>query len=201
MTILSRSVLRILILIFLIASVSCKKAIKNRADLIEYINNPENGLKVTEEAGKIKAELMYKPWQLVADNQENIKKPAKRTDLNSLKNKYFFVLSLSANNKELLRQLPFTEYSEMVQVLSFRMMTYISVIADDAKPISPVDCLFLQTYGMSDANRLLVVFNNKTLKSAKQLKIKVSEFGLNIGDLRFQFETKDINDLSNIAIN
>ena len=189
------------LLVVLTLNVSCKKPIKTRADLISYINNPQNGLKDTIEIGKIKAELIYKPWQLMAVNNGGIKAKTDQNELNKLKSKYFFVLSLSANNKELLRQIPFDTYSEMVQTLAFRMIPYISIVGGNDKPRQPVDCIFLQTYGMSDANQLLIAFDKPAVQSAKQLTIKIKEFGLNIGNLNFHFETKKINELSTIAIN
>lgn len=181
-------------------SVSCKKKISSNADLIEYINNPENGLVKTVEINKIKVELRYKPWQLMLVKQNKLPKQINGSPENTMKDKYFFVLSLSADNKELLRQLPFNQYSEMVQVLAFRMMGYISLIPDDKKPIVPEDCLFQQTYGIAHANQLLIVFDKTKLEAAKQLQIKIKEFGLGIGNLNFQINNKDIQDISSITI-
>ncbi|MEZ2339360.1 hypothetical protein AB6735_27195 [Mucilaginibacter sp. RCC_168] len=188
-------------LILISVSVSCKKKISNNADLMEYISNPENGLVKTVEINKIKAELRYKPWQLMSVNQNKIQKQATENAEIAMRNKYFFVLSLSANDKELLRQLPFNQYSEMVQVLAFRMMNYISLMPDDKKPIVPEGCLFQQTYGMAHANQLLIIFDKTKLETAKQLKIKIKEFGLRIGDLNFQINNKDIQDLPDPIIN
>lgn len=88
----------------------------------------------------------------------------------------------------------------MVQVLAFRMMGYISLIPDDKKPIVPEDCLFQQTYGIAHANQLLIVFDKTKLEAAKQLQIKIKEFGLGIGNLNFQINNKDIQDISSITI-
>src|SRR5665213_1955936 len=85
---------------------SCRHRPLQKAELIAYVNNPDNGLKKEQQAGNIRATLTYKPWALMTGA--------------GFKNKLFFVLSLSANNKELLRQLSFDQYSEMVQVLAFR---------------------------------------------------------------------------------
>jgi hypothetical protein len=190
----------VVFLIMISVSVSCKKKISSNADLIEYINNPENGLVKTVEINKIKVELRYKPWQLMLVKQNKLPKQINGSPENTMKDKYFFVLSLSADNKELLRQLPFNQYSEMVQVLAFRMMGYISLIPDDKKPIVPEDCLFQQTYGIAHANQLLIVFDKTKLEAAKQLQIKIKEFGLGIGNLNFQINNKDIQDISSITI-
>ncbi len=111
------------------------------------------------------------------------------------------MLSLSANHKELLRQLKFTDYSEMVQVLAFRMMEYVSAVPDNGKAVAPEDCLFQQTYGMGTANQLLIVFDRSKLEKANQIEIKIKEFGLNIGNLNYRFNIKDVDDLQNIVLN
>jgi hypothetical protein len=192
----------ILVLLVSFIAISCKKKITNRADLIGYINDPDNGLVKTEEIGKIKAQMLYKPWQLMvqASDAKN-KLISNKYSANQLKNKYFFVLSLSANNKELLRQLPFSQYSETVQVLAFRMNESVEITPDKMKPVKPLECIFQQTYGMGAANNLLIVFNNKTLTNTDDLKIKIREFGLNTGDLNFKIKTKHIKDIQNIELN
>src|ERR1700754_1305122 len=182
---------RSLLLFIMTLSISCGKRVSTKADLTSFVNDPENGLIKTTRVNQINAELKYKPWQLMAIGSNR----SQMRSVNSFKNKYFFVLSLSAGNKELLKQLSFDQYSEMVQVLSFRMMTYIVLIPDRDKPVIPEDCLFQQTYGLARANQLLIVFDKTKLKKSKQLQIKIKEFGLGTGDLNFQFNTDKIQDL------
>jgi hypothetical protein len=178
---------------------SCKKKIASKADLITYINDPENGLQKSQQIGKIKAVLTYKPWQLMADKL----KPGdlKITTVNKIKDNLFFVLSLSANNKELLRQLPFNQYSEMVQVMAFRMGGFIDAVPDNDKSVEPLNCAFQQTYGMGLANNILIVFDKKKLIIANNLRIHIKEFGLNIGDLYFDIDVSDIKHTQNIVVN
>jgi len=172
--------------------IDCKKPVRNQAEMITYINDPGNGLRKTEQIGQIKAELTFKPWQLSVLQRKRGVKEAERTNL---KNEMVFVLGLSANNKELLRQLPFDRYSEMVQVLAFRMQEYIDIVPDDGKPVAPMDCRFQQTYGMGAANNVLLVFAKEKLSNASVLKLRVKEFGLNTGNLDFEIDTKDINNI------
>jgi hypothetical protein len=187
------------VLIMISLAVSCKRSIGSRADLVGYINNPENGLIKTLEIGDIKAELRYKPWQLMkADGNKVQKEGCKYV---TIQHKYYFVLSLSTHNKELLRQMTFAQYSEMVQVLAFRMTTYVDIIPDYDKPVSPEECLFQQTYGMAKANQLLLVFDKNKIENSKQFHIKIREFGLGTGDLNFQMNTNDIKDLPVAVLN
>ena len=137
----------------------------------------------------------------MGDNRQNIKNKQEKTDPFKFKDKLFFVLSLSANKKEVLRQLPFDQYSEMVQVLAFRMNEFVKIIPDDGKPVDPTECIFQQTYGMGSANNLLIVFEKAKLMAADNLTVRIKEFGLNTGDLYFKLATKDIKELQNITLN
>ncbi|MGY4538202.1 hypothetical protein ACVW0P_002622 [Mucilaginibacter sp. UYNi724] len=198
-----KNVLRLLSLLRLVliavCFVSCHKGFTNKADLITYINNPENGLQKLQQAGEIKAVLTYKPWQLIADKGKAGSEKAYSAHRYS--NQLFFVLSLSANKKEVLRQLPFNQYSEMVQVLAFRMNDFIDVIPDSDKPVQPLNCIFQQTYGMGQANSILIAFDKKRLMAANNLRIHITEFGLYTGDLFFDIAVKDIKKLQDIVIN
>jgi len=180
---------------------SCKKKITNRQDLIAYINEPQNGLQKAKQIGDIKVTITYRPAQLMlGKNSSLITKAGKEND-SLYKNQLFFVLSISAKNKELLRQLEFSKYSEMVQVLAFRMKEFISGIPGDGKPVEPLDCVFQQTYGMGSANNVLIVFNKKELLRAPNLKIGIKEFGLQTGNLDFEFKTEDIKNLPTTVLN
>jgi hypothetical protein len=178
---------------------SCKKKIATKADLISYINDSKNGLQKSQQMGEINAVLTYKPFQLMT----NMQRPgSKKTDMaDKFQDKLFFVLSLSANNKELLKQLPFSQYSEMVQVMAFRMNSFIDVVPDNNKPVEPLDCIFQQTYGMGASNNLLIVFDKKRLMTAQNLRVHITEFGLNTGDLNFEIAMNDIKTVQNIVLN
>jgi len=175
----------------------CNQPIKSKASLTKYLNDSKHGLSQAHEINKIKAAITFIPWQVMASK-------TKRKDSSSvkvLKSKYYFVLGLSANGKELLRQLPFSQYSEMVQVLAFRMRPYVSIVRDDGKVIEAEDCLFQQTYGMGKENEVLLVFNRSELQHTNEMDLTIKEFGLNTGNLDYRINTKDIDQMPNIEIN
>lgn len=175
---------------------SCRTPITTQSALTAYTNNPDNGLKKVQEIDKIKVEATYLPWQFMA-----AKLHMRDTGLVSqIKHKCYFILGLSANNKELLRQLPYDKYSEMVQVLAFRLKSYVKIITDKGKSVDAEECLFEQTYGMGAENELLLVFDKDKLDNAGSIDLKISEFGLNIGDQDFKFMQKDITNIPPIKI-
>jgi len=175
--------------------ISCSKPIKSKQQLIEYLNDPKHGLVKTEEVNRIKATITFKPWQSIAKNYD--KKDS--SVLRNIKKRVYFVFSLSQNDKEVIRQLPFSKYSEMVQILAFRMRPLVSIVTDDGTVAEAEDCLFQQTYGMAKENELLLIFDRSKLQNAKTLDIKIKEFGLNTGDLDFNLQMNDIKDIPNIS--
>jgi hypothetical protein len=176
---------------------SCNRPIKSKASLTTYLNDSKHGLTQAHEVNKIKAAVTFMPWQVIASKTKQKDTSAVKV----LKSKYYFVLGLSANGKELLRQLPFAQYSEMVQVLAFRLRPYVRIVRDDGKVIGAEDCLFQQTYGMGSENEVLLVFNRSELKNTNEMDLKINEFGLNTGNLDYKISTKDINQMPNIEIN
>lgn len=181
---------------------SCKSRVRTKDELIKYIHDPAHGLKKEVEIHQIKLELINQPWQLMSLNRLGVnKKPSKgqQKTLQELSEKYFFVLSLSSHGRELLPQLDFNTYSEMVQVLSFRMGTYCSALPDGKRSVEPSHCLFQPTFGMANANSLLLVFDKKKLGPFSKLKIVVKEFGLSTGNQVFEFSEKDVNALSSLT--
>lgn len=176
-------------IVILLMVFSCHKKEKTQQELAKFISNPANRLEVIQQAGAVETSVCFRPPQLVSSGLKDKKKQRQ------LKDQYFFVLSLSAHHKELLRQLKFDDYSEMVQVLAFRMSDYVSAVTDDGHIVQPDQCLFDQTYGMSDANHLLIAFKKSNFAGAKQIVLNIREFGLNTGNLSYTFDKQNMDNL------
>lgn len=176
---------------------SCNTQIKNKSDLQTYIGDPNNGLTDTVQRSSVLAKLVFQPWQLLA-KRVGASKTVAIANTNPLSKNLYFVLSLSKDGKELLRQLPFEQYSEMIQVFSFRMQDFISVKADGSESIAPIECLFQQTYGMTEANMLMVVFEKKSMPKCEKLNFYVKEFGLGLGELTFQVKNDEIGHIERL---
>ncbi len=190
-----KSIMRIRILLTVLVScllVSCNRNLKGYREVMNYINDPENELKKEEQAGRIEVTATFLPVQIVGLNDQRL------TRDNS--NKYLFSISFSAHGKELLKQLDYQKYSAMVEVFAFRMSNYVEIVPDNLKPVAPVDCLFQQTYGMSDANRILVAFDKKELSQKEKLHLVIKELGLGTGDISFDFRSSDIENIPHITL-
>jgi hypothetical protein len=177
---------------------SCKHTINNRSQLIQYVNDLENGLTSHKEINNITTSVNYTPWQLFAIKEKDIRDREKFSSKYQLKDKLFFVFSLSFKNRELLKQLNYEQYSEIIQVLSFKMNEFIELIPDSGQPVEPEICQFQQTYGLSKANSLIIAFKKNRILSYKHLTVRINEFGLNTGNLNYVFNVNDINRIPEI---
>jgi hypothetical protein len=180
--------------------VSCNRPIQSREALTNYLKDSRHGLTQVHEINKVKAAVTFMPWQVIANRLYRTKQQDTSV-LKVIKSKYYFVLDLSANGKELLRQLPFAQYSDMVQVLAFQMRPFVSIVRDDGKVIAAEDCLFQQTYGMGRENEVLLIFNRSELNNTYKMNLEIREFGLNTGNLDYQINTEDISQMPIIDIN
>ncbi len=160
--------------------VACKGKIRSdKKELTSFILAERNGLHAEEKVRDISVQLTYKPVEGSAR-------------INSEKYS-FFILSYSKKNKELLRQLEPSEYSNMLQEFSFRMASNVSLYIDNSGPVFPLSSVFQQTYGMSAANNIILAFNKSDIERGNHLKFLVKEFGLGIGDVALNISSKNIN--------
>ncbi|MBX2922619.1 MAG: hypothetical protein KF746_10545 [Chitinophagaceae bacterium] len=191
------------IILFLAAQalVCCNRppASLSKQELLKYIADKQNRLWLEQEVNGITVRLSYQPAPLLAlqemeayDNKRSDSLLYKTLEEKYNKN-YYFLLKFSKNSKEAIRQLGgFDRYSEILQVLSFRMgnFLYVTTHQRDTLPLS--DYYFDQSYGMTDGNTLLLVFDRLRLKDEKQFDIHLQECGLGTGDLSFRFLRRDL---------
>lgn len=176
----------------------CKPGRLNKDELIKYIQKTKNGLTKSQEINGIKVRISYQPKDLMIWQElENEKIADKKKAVDSLKKKYedqeYFIVGLSKNNKEVIRQLGgFNQYSDMLQVLSFQMGGKVMMLTEKKDTIEMQDYMFQQTFGMSNENSLLFVFNSDELKKADDWILYMKEFGLGIGNLKFAFRRREI---------
>lgn len=180
---------------------SCKSNQKllKKDEMIRYINNSKNGLVQQHEINGINVRLCYQPFSLMvsreieaARNKEEafIKEVEKR-----YKDNYYFMLQVSKDNKEVIRQLgSFERYSDMLQVFSFKMNQYINLTTAKKDTVELADYLFEQSYGLSNSSNILLSFEKNKIKNLeKDLEINLGECGLGVGNLKFRFEKEDLD--------
>lgn len=187
--------------------ISCQNARLNKDQLLRYIGK-SSALTKEEDIDGVKVRLQYQPGDLLVEQalgnggkREMAKDTAWIRELeNRYGGQYYFKLSYSKDNKEVIRQLgSYDRYSDMLQVMSFQMGKHITAITDNQDTLALADYLFSQEYGMTNANRLMLVFRKQDLEKAKNFAISIEEFGLGIGTTRFEFRKDDLDRTPRLA--
>jgi len=189
------------LLLFLCSCGIAKKSSLDKAELLEYINDPDNGLTKEQEVNGVKVKLSFYPSSLLAEQEQTDSIPVEK-----LKGKYsgyyYFKARFSKDGKEAIRQLgDFSKYSDMVQMLAFRMNDYINLTTYNKDTLSMADYFFDQTYGMSDGNNLMLVFSRDQMKNANKFDINIAECGFGTGILKFSFRKEDLEKLPELKDN
>lgn len=166
--------------------------------LNEFVRNPDHGLVKTAEVNDYKIGVTYRPTDLWVHQELGSMNGAKE-EITRLRGKYdnyyYFILSLSRNNKEALHQVQggMEQYSELVQVLSFRMPEYATLTTSTSDTIPVADFMLNRTYGMSSSTDVLFAFNREKAKGQEWVQFNLNEFGLQVGNQRFQFRREDLD--------
>lgn len=191
------------LLFFLVA---CSPSTMTEEELQAYVADVDHGLRQSVEVNGYKAELTYRPTDLWV-KQEIGDKPVTSQEIEAFRKKYssyyYFILSLSRDNKEALHTLDggMGQYSELVQVLSFRMADYVTMTTSARDTIPVGDSMLNRTYGMSQSTDLLFVFNKEKAKDKDWVQFNLNEFGLGLGNQRFRFERKNLDNAPSIKFN
>lgn len=179
-------------------SAACSPGVLTPEELNAYVRDEGNGLRKAAEVNDFRAEVTYRPTDLWV-HQEVSNDTISQEKVEELRKRYgqyyYFILSLSRNNREALHAAGggMEHYSSLVQTLSFRMADYVTLTTAVHDTIPVGDFILNRTYGMSSSTDLLFVFSRKDVKDSPWVQFNLNEFGLGIGNQRFRFKTSDLN--------
>jgi hypothetical protein len=185
---------------------SCRNEFVSEADLVEYVNDTDNGLTKSVRAGRNLVEVSWQPTDLlIAREVRGIQKPtAEEIDRARAKyqGQYYFAVRLSRNGQDLSTpsQVGFEGFTRLLETLSFEMGDKVSVITSAGDTLAVADYVYNRTYGISKSSDLLFVFRKERqpLHDNAFLELKLDEFGLETGKQVFRFEIDDINETPKI---
>jgi hypothetical protein len=170
-------------------------------ELAVFVRQKEHGLCKVVEKGGVKLEVIYRPTDLLVGQE--LENPIDTTAINRLRKKYsshyYFILSLSKDNKEALHQTENLEtYSDLVETMSFRMPEYVSLTTSNSDTIAVSDFMLNRTFGMSASTDILFAFDKEKSKNKEWVQFNLDEIGLGAGDQTFRFRVKDLENVPQI---
>jgi hypothetical protein len=165
----------------------------NEQELIQFLNDESNGLRKTEKVGNQQVSVTYRPVSLLVS--QSVADPADTVEVAAAFRKYnpyyYFTISFSADEREALSP-RHPNYSELVNVMSFRMHGYLNMTIPSRDTIPLADFVLNRSFGMAGSTDLLVVFSKDKTRDQEWVQINLQELGLGLGTQRFRFRTADI---------
>ncbi|MBO9660635.1 MAG: hypothetical protein J7527_17570 [Chitinophagaceae bacterium] len=169
----------------------------SRTEMVKYIRAKKNGLTVEQEVNGVTVQLSYQPTSLLIAREMNPGDAIDSSKVKELTAKYsgrdYFLLKFSKDGKEAIRQLgSFSNYSGMVQVLSFQMNRFVNLTTPQKDTVELGDYFFDQTFGMNDGNTLLLSFDREKTRSSRSVEVNIGECGFGTGAIKFVLKRKDM---------
>lgn len=200
---LSKITIYLTILLLALLTSACSRTMSYEK-MVEFINNPENGLVQKKSINGIDFKLTYQPTDLLVFNELRGNDTISEEQLNETRMKYlgqhYFILSVSSGGKEILSNASNRQsFSIMVNQLSFGMGSKVLLTTDERDTLNLLDFQSPRYFGMAESTDILFAFR-KNMVNTKSLLFTLSEFGLKTGDLRFVFDTENINAVLNEKI-
>ncbi|ELR73391.1 Putative lipoprotein precursor [Fulvivirga imtechensis AK7] len=188
----------------LLFTLGCKPTYLSEEGLKSYVLDPDNELTKEISYKDYSVKVTFRPADLLIAQETGGETEVEKEELERLRQKYsdhyYFILSLSRDNKEAHYQTGqgFGQFSELVQRLSFRMHEYVNLTTSAQDTIHVGDYIFPRTYGMGGATNLMFAFNREKSIGKEWLQLNLKEFGLGVGNQNFRFRIEDIETVPKI---
>ncbi len=189
-----------LMLVFI--TVSCTPAYLTEDELKKYLVDSNNGLSKEVLIDDYNVRITLRPTDLLI--AQELGSTNDTTQVSRLRQKYgshyYFVLSLSKNDREAIQAgtMPQSQFSELLQTISFRMGMYVNMTTPRRDTIPLTDFIYNRTFGMGSSNDILLVFNKDKVREQEWVQINLAEFGLGLGRQSLKFFRKDLDEIPEI---
>ena len=171
-----------------------------------YIQQPENEYVYTKTVNGVDFSVLYKPTDLLVNQELGDHKSAEIVD--SLRDKYkaylYFTVAMSKNNQELLSNVAGNKqrFGAMVNELAFGMEQKVHLYTPKKDTIELVDYIYPRMYGMSGATTILFVYpREKRVTNQEFMTLSIEDLGFYTGEVKFKIPTKIIANEPRIQFN
>lgn len=186
------------LIVVLFSIMSCNQDYLTKEELNRYVLDEGNGLIKKETVKGYQIQVTYRPTDLLILQELGGNTSANPHELERLIQKYkdyrYFILSFSKDNKEALNNSgdSYGQNAELIQVLSFRMGSYVNITTSNHDTVFVADYIYPRTFGMNYATNLMFVFSKDKIKENEWLQFNLKEFGLHLGNQKFRFSVRDL---------
>ena len=183
---------------------SCNPEKLSVSDYLEWVNNPENGLKVSKELNDYKFELLYKPVEYIAINEQrklDVDTISYYHRIEELKEMQYYTLKIETlTGLEMMKAGIGSEqeYSNRLQYFS-DLAQYDITLVDGGDTLTCALFHFERNYGVAPYNNIVLGFFNNKKNNSKTLIF--NERVLEVGRVKLKIKEKDINNIPEIILN
>lgn len=195
----------IFILLLFAGLTSCSGKV-SQEELLAYLNDENNGVKVSKEVGDVQVALAYKPSDLLIEQELKNKPDITDAEIEKIKANYqkglYFTLSMSKGGQELEVSAlgDQSQFAKRIERLSFGMRELVSLQTSDNQKVSLLDHVYSRMYGMTGKSTMLLIFDRAEATQAAGFTVTLNGYDLGIGVNTFRFTTKDIHNVPQLAL-
>ncbi|MBI2269791.1 MAG: hypothetical protein HYU69_05465 [Bacteroidetes bacterium] len=179
---------------------SCKTGVTT-AELEKYITDTGNGTKKSFEIGNFKAEIIYRPTDLMVNHEL----ASGNKDAEALKNKYkkydYFVLNMQNNGGDMLNSTASNKalFAGINEQLSFGMNEHVYIVDRNKDTTHLADFAFPRLYEAAKSTSILLAFKADAIKT-DAFKICISDIGFTKGIIEFDFDKNDFKNIPSLKL-
>jgi len=197
----------LILFLAIVSLLACtRKKFTTTDELWEYLKDPENQYIQNKNINGIDFSLLYKPNDLLVDQELGGK--TEDSLISKFRNKYkdylYFTLSMSKNNHELLSHMARDrqKFGAMVNELAFGMNQKVHVYTPAKDTLPMTDFVYPRMYGMSGNTSILFVYPKRE-KDLKQeyLNFTIQDLGFYTGEVKFKVPTDIIKNEPKLLFN
>jgi hypothetical protein len=189
--------------LFLLVFASCQQTF-SRKDLLDYTFDAKNGLYKMEDNNGILIEVIYKPNQLIAE-QEIKGRNLKKSQIDSIKNYFhdfdYFLLRLSRNKHEIenaYAQDP-VKFIDVNNYLSFEIGKDVYLVNNE-DTVRATDFIHTRTFGSSPSSDILFAFKCESSDRSGEINFIFNDTKFDTGLNEFAYANSDLKSVSSINL-
>jgi len=189
--------MKIPLIVFALLSIfACQEQkIVSEQELKDYILDPEHGLRKQKEKNGIDIEVIYRPTDLIIAQQLGGVTDVKERGsiIRNFDTLSYFVIKLSRKGQE-VENAYVSDNEKFVRVTNYLSSSIASniYIVLEKDTLHALDAVYARMYGAASATSVMAVFNTDVRKKNGTLKFFLDDTELDLGQIEFEFDIKDI---------
>ncbi len=170
----------------------------NKEQLETYLQNEEHGTRQSYVNGDFKAELIYRPTDLIVEQE--LKSGQDKIELKKKYEQYlYFVLNMTSKNSDLLNNTAGNRslFAGINQQLSFNMNEHAYIVDKNNDTTYLTDFAFPRLYEAARSTSVLFVFKKEQIHT-EDFKICLKDIAYVKGTILFTFNQKDLKNVPSL---